>query len=639
MTILCGIAVPLVLLLGLTDGLVRQQERDFLRSPSAIQIRASVTGAAPPITRALEQQWEQMDNVAQVIPDITKVVTLSNTLPDVTLPGITVRCTKPGDRLLGFYGVDVMKTGEPGIVISQRLAEALKVDYQEGSKGKLKVAIGQKLTLRATRQDTAGASTAEVDVPVQGVADFGGASMTAYLTRDFMNHIEDYQQGRTVAAFNWPGSSQPVPIAYNEYLAFTREPFSKMDDLKLKAHGLTAALLDAGVPEQEEQRTLFGLLDASDLLVYRIFASSTVPGGPPELTQTGGKIEAITDVDDVVLGWVTPQLKSLEGQEYRLVGLTLRKRWLKKKFVTARVASATSLKNLQILLPHDKTPPRSMAMNLAGTDQISLAPLLNRSNLTPTGTAPQPVAGSLGQSGKALVAQLFGLKLPATKTPQAATPVASANTAAIPVAVTSTAFLSHLAFHERGEAVWDEAQQTFVRATEDNDYYQARVVARDIHAVPEVDATLRKLGYATQSQSTRVGELQGYAKTLRLLVYVVGGTVFFFGFWSLAAALAENTDRKRKSIGTLRMLGVGRLGVCYIVVMRGLMIAVVSGLIMMPLSKFLGWSISQTVAQCEVTNQHLILVFVISLGSCTLGVIWSGLIATLTSPGDVLARD
>lgn len=624
----------MVLLLGLTDGLVRQQERDFLRSPSAIQIRASVTGAAPPITRALERQWEERDDVAQVIPDITKVVTLRNVLPDVTLPGITVRCTKPGDRLLGFYGVDVLKTGEPGIVVSQRLADALKIDYQPDQSGRLNVAIGQKVTLTATRQDTAGASTADVDVPVQGVADFGGASMTAYLTRDFMNHIEDYQQGRTVAAFNWPGSSQPVPVAYNEYLAFTREPLSQMDNLKLKAHGLTASLLDAGIPAEQEQRTLFGLLDATDLMVYRIFASSTASGGPPELTQTGGKIEAITDVDDVVVGWVTPQIRSLEGRQHRLVGLTLRKRWLKKRFVSEGVAAATALKDLQILLPDNQSPPNSIAMSL-GTDQIPLTPVLVRSGLSQTTASNKPAAGSIGQSGKAFVANLLGLQVPGSSTSQAPAAAASGNSV-LPVAVTSTALLSRLAFHERGDAVWDEAQQTFVRTTEDNDYYQARVVAKDIHAVPEVDATLRKLGYATQSQSTRVEELQGYAKTLRLLVYVVGGTVFFFGFWTLAAALAENTDRKRKSIGTLRMLGVGRMGVCYIVVLRGLMIGVVAGIVMMPLAKVLGTVLSRTVAECQVTNQHLALVFAVSLGSCMLGVIGPGIMATMTSPGVVL---
>ncbi|MFK7819208.1 MAG: ABC transporter permease [Planctomycetaceae bacterium] len=633
MTILCGIAVPLVLLLGLTDGLVRQQERDFLRSPSAIQIRASVTGAAPPITRDLERQWEQQDDIAQVIPDITKVVTLKNTLPDVTLTGITVRCTKPGDRLLGFYGVDVLKTGEPGIVISQRLADALKVEYQADPNGKLNVTLGQKVTLTATRQDTAGASTADVDVPVEGVADFGGASMTGYLTRDFMDHIEDYQQGRTVAAFNWQGSSQPVPVAYNEYLAFTREPLSTMDNLKLKAHGLTAELLDARTPAGNVKRTLFGLLDATDLMVYRVFASSTLPDAAPDLTQPGSKIEAITDVDDVVVGWVTPQVRELAGEKHRLVGLSLRKRWLKKKFINERVASATALQDLQILLPDEQDPPRSMAMNLPGVDPLSLAPLLMRSNLTPTTTPPTPATGAAGQTGKAFVAKLLGLQVPAQpQTSISATPGA----ASLPIAVTSTALLSRLAFFDRGEAAWDAAQQTFVRSTEDNDYYQARVVARDIHTVPQVDAWLRKLGYATQSQSTRVEELQGYAKTLRLLVYVVGGTVFFFGFWTLAAALAENTDRKRRSLGTLRSLGVGRMGVCYIVVLRGLMIGVVAGIVMLPLAKLLGVILSRTVADCQVTNQHLILVFAVSLGSCMLGVIGPGIMATMTSPGVIL---
>lgn len=138
--------------------------------------------------------------------------------------------------------------------------------------------------------------------------------------------------------------------------------------------------------------------------------------------------------------------------------------------------------------------------------------------------------------------------------------------------------LAHLHAVQRGDAKFDKTVGLFVDVPSGPIYYQARVIASDIHSVPVVDDALRERGYAVQSQRTRVEEIRNYAATLKLMVYLVGGTVFVFGLFTLCVAMTDNTLRKRRSIGILRAMGSGRLGVAYVVCLRGLLIGLVAGI-------------------------------------------------------------
>src|SRR4051794_13658242 len=69
-----GICLPLALLLGLTAGLVKQQEESMLRSPTACQLSLWVTsGQASPLSQAVEAQLEHAHpGIGIVIPESKK---------------------------------------------------------------------------------------------------------------------------------------------------------------------------------------------------------------------------------------------------------------------------------------------------------------------------------------------------------------------------------------------------------------------------------------------------------------------------------------------------------------------------------------------------------------------------------------
>lgn len=176
----------------------------------------------------------------------------------------------------------------------------------------------------------------------------------------------------------------------------------------------------------------------------------------------------------------------------------------------------------------------------------------------------------------------------------------------------------------------------FVEAARENAYFQARVIATDIHAVPAVDDLLTKEGFATQSQRIRVQELQGYARTLRLLVYVVGGILAYAGLSTLMTTFWQKTNRKARFMADLRLLGARPLTIVYIVLVRGLMIGAVAGGVTIALAGTAARLLTRYVAECTIVPEHVFLVALAALVAAGVGSLLPALRASLIEPSEAL---
>ena len=125
------------------------------------------------------------------------------------MASLTLNTTKPGDPLLKFYGLDVLKRGERGAVISRAVADALKLKYHavEGT-DRLAFDGEPTVTLRVSRADDepepGKPPGRTMPLALRGVFDPGGASSkgsTAYLDREVMDQIQDYKMGRSVELY------------------------------------------------------------------------------------------------------------------------------------------------------------------------------------------------------------------------------------------------------------------------------------------------------------------------------------------------------------------------------------------------------------------------------------------------------
>jgi len=125
---------------------------------------------------------------------------------------------------------------------------------------------------------------------------------------------------------------------------------------------------------------------------------------------------------------------------------------------------------------------------------------------------------------------------------------------------------------------FDAAQQIFIETTPELSYGRARVYTNTIDDVPLVVGSLSELGYAVLSEKDRIDEIHATNDSLQLLVVIVGIGVIGFGILTVFSVLSDSTDRKRGTIGVLRVMGVSRFGVFYVVVLRASMIGVAAGL-------------------------------------------------------------
>ncbi|MFO0979185.1 MAG: FtsX-like permease family protein, partial [Planctomycetaceae bacterium] len=101
-------------------------------------------------------------------------------------------------------------------------------------------------------------------------------------------------------------------------------------------------------------------------------------------------------------------------------------------------------------------------------------------------------------------------------------------------------------------------------------------------------------GFAVMSETGRITEIHRQDHSLQLLVVVVGAGVFLFGIVTVISVLIDSTDRKRGTIGVLRVMGMSRLGIFVSILARataiGAIAAALSLLLGLGLSAFLGWN-------------------------------------------------
>lgn len=148
----------------------------------------------------------------------------------------------------------------------------------------------------------------------------------------------------------------------------------------------------------------------------------------------------------------------------------------------------------------------------------------------------------------------------------------------LPIAVVPANLLAFFNSVGRSEAVFDSSTGIFSPAPRPAVFNKARLYTHTIDDVPLAVRQLREKGYAVLSESTRISEIQQQDGSLQLLVYIVAGGVFFFGVITVVSVLVDSTERKRGTIGILRVMGMSRAGVFLVVVVRAVLIGILAAI-------------------------------------------------------------
>ncbi len=542
--IVTGICLPILLLLGLKRGHVAELEKDLVTSPTGRQVILWAAQKGDLLSPQLVTQLEkQLPDVDIIIPDTQRVVNLVSTVAgkeSQLAEGVTLYSTKPGDPLLAQLGIRLPETPGNNLVLGAKLA------------GFLGVKEGDTLELQVSRERSGASDQAKTTVTVQFVATLGdNDSRIAYADVALIDKLEQYVRGYRVPEWNWPPLKAAARDGYQGYILITETGADfKQGDFSL--------LKDRGFVWEEEDTTTAKIFEpfldpkTKDKLKFRfIHGSKKGDGTYPELYLSPSEISQNTEADDVAIAWNMPMDQIHDQGQRKIIGLTLPKRnWIRSYFQDPLLPFTYDDNGMVYRSRQDKLSPLALplAQNTKGL-HLQLAP----SAPERTAPAPKPVSESL----------IF-----------------------VPVHV-----LSWMRLFATGKVDFDEKLQMFVSKPEAPVYDKARLYGTSIYSVPKTTEVLQSMGYAVQSETSRIMEIKSQDGSLQLLVIIVASGVFLFGVVTVVSVLKDSTDRKRATIGIMRVMGVSRSGIFLMIFARAATIGILAAMLSVGFGLAMAWAL------------------------------------------------
>ena len=597
--IVAGIVLPLLLLMGLKRGHVAELRKELVRSPTGRQVVIWPTRQDALLDqKTLDGLSEGLPDVELIIPESERVAEFFKSGPNTatensgrdesgeTFIFSTIYPTSPGDPILGQAGLDILRNSEKAIVVSEHLAK------------KLELAPGGKVGVRFTRTGANAKEQAVTELEVRGVLPQPNEkSAIAYVNVELLNLFERWVRGGGVEELAWPASRRPAVDRYAGYLMFVERPGSPTEeDLRtLVDRGLKVSKLEGG-----DETTLHGLIpeDKRERLdVWKITPSVAEEQPDARLSFSPTELEGLTSVDEMIIPWNKPL--RLSEQAPLLVGITVPSRSrLRAEFLSHPGLAFKPGEDLnEIILRNldgtaiDKPPEELMLQLKRGEPAHATLRLKVRTLATPEYTAvgnqdaAAAVASSLDEQAEPPEGDDTGIAGPGEAEGE--------STTSETLGIVPCQLLARLDAIEQTQAVFDELTQTIVQVPNPPRFGKARLYATDVDHVPQVVTELKSRGFAVLSESGRIAEIQQQDSSLQLLVWIVGLGVLLFGILTVFSVLLDSTDRKRGTIGILRVMGVSRLGVFLMVIIRAASIGLIAGFVSLLagwlLGLFFGW--------------------------------------------------
>jgi hypothetical protein len=604
--IVAGICLPILLLLGLKRGHVEELRRELITSPTGRQIVFWASQDGTLLDAAgLEALQKTLPGADLMIPDQQRVVVAhgSSDAPPLTL---TLYSTRKGDPILGQYHGDVLEANEKAIVLPSNVAESL---------GAVR---GRTMQITVRRQVGDQDETAAVDLLVKAIYPAGGdKSDIGYVDTGILSFCEQFVRGYAVPEFAWKAAPVAVPDSYALYLYLFEkgESLTRDDEEYLANRGLKTEEIDMS---STWELTDFVKPEATARLCgFRVFSTSSRTDPPRRLSLSPSELTEVLSIpDDVAIPWNEPLAANLDGATTTLKGLSLPRRcWLRTHLINETLAFPFDAATAGVTWPFQPAQSSETAsLRIAGEHtldlpQTSLNLTRPEDDAQADDTAPRPG-----------------------------------------IAVVPVDFLARLTSLQHGSAIYDPQTKLIAPVPVTVVFDKVRLFAKTIDDVPSLAEGLYDAKFAVQSEDARIQEIHEQDSSLRLLVFVVGLGVFLFGVLTVISVLVDSTDRKRGTLGILRVMGVSKLGVFWIVVLRAAVIGFLAGCLSVVFGKFLAafleWpapadSILATwkpTVRISLTPQDILLVFLGALICASVGAIYPAIRASRIDPFEAIVE-
>lgn len=567
--IVAGICLPIMMLLGLKRGHVETLRQDLITSPTGRQVTFWSARKGELLDRSgIERLTSELPTVDVIIPETQRIAGL-RALVDGELREVeaaTLYATRPGDPLLLQLDLQAPERGTRGIIIGEGLAQ------------RLSARVGQSVEVILTRGRGDLAESAKVDLNVVGIMPTEElAAAIAYVDLDLLDQFDAYVRGFRVPEFGWASAKSPAPDAYSSYLIFC-EPGNDLtegDRRFLADRGFQLSNRTASPPEPLSRLLIENF--AEKLILYEARTERSELDPRARLRLAPSELSEATEADDVIVPWNRSQTASVSGEQWQMVGLSLpRRTWLREYFINADLAFDYEADPFQGRATSKGPASLQWPLNDALKVSLSIEPVKQQES-DASQTSPSINSDS---------------KTDASETNAESNAPATAESEKAAIVVVPANLLAWISSYSAGLVEYDADIRLFVPKLESAIYDRARLYARTIDEVPTVVRALAERQFAVMSETGRITEIHRQDESLQLLVLVVGLGVFLFGVVTVFSVLMDSTDRKRGTIGILRVMGMSRAGIFASILLRATAIGAAAAL----LSLLCGWGLSQALA-------------------------------------------
>ena len=205
---LVSVLVPLLMLLGIRNGVVTTMQERLLENPALLTV--TPTGSGSGYTRAWLDELAKRPDVAFVIPKTREISTSiqlhSREDATVRFTPADLEPTAPGDPLLARF--EAVPPDDLSITLSRPAVERLNVRQ------------GSTVTARLGRTTSAGRmETRPLELTVTAVLPLEAESrVLGFITLPLLEAMEDYKDGYAIPAWDTPGD--PLPDKERRFARF-----------------------------------------------------------------------------------------------------------------------------------------------------------------------------------------------------------------------------------------------------------------------------------------------------------------------------------------------------------------------------------------------------------------------------------
>jgi ABC-type lipoprotein release transport system permease subunit len=538
-----GICLPILLLLGLKNGNIAEMRRSIETDPSARQITISVEHDELPeneVSKLLQDINRDNNLIGVIIPVIDQSVFF--TRADKKTKTATLQATIPGDPIAEAHGVSLPEYKQddtPRIAVSQKIAADLDCK------------IGDEIVLHIRRNLEDGSlQTAETKVVVAAITKSDDESKEAnYAPLGFIMDLKRYANGEQVLRFDWVSADLPPRDIYAGFILFTRKNKPLTERHIKNLAGMNYVVNEI---KDKERITLGGLLNdeaEKELLAYYLCCKgSENKEWGTEYEKPSNIAEAASDIFPSVIQWNKPLEVQIDDKHYKMFGISLPDRWIVNYRKNTQYEPFTVEDNPYCVLFNNSTVEKKSITAISGKNKITMS-------------VKQPVPD-----------EVTGAVPEKEKPSQENTVLPVEETVFVPAKM-----LAYFYAHKYEAAAVDIKKGTFIAVPNVLTFPNFRAYACSIDVVPEALKTIHALHFVPNSRAeTQIIKLKEQNASLGLLVLIVGLGVFAFGVLTVISVLYDSTERKRGTIGILRVMGVSRFGVFYFICLRSALIGVLS---------------------------------------------------------------